>query len=75
MKGILEFDLPEDECNFKIASTAMDWALTILEMDRWLRDKLKHGHEFKNTDEALQFMRDYLNSELAGRNLNLDMIE
>ena len=37
MKAILEFDLPDDSGEFRLASTASDLYNTLWEMDQWLR--------------------------------------
>ena len=39
MEAILKFTLPEDRCAFAIASTAMDWALTVSDIDKFMRWK------------------------------------
>ena len=70
MKAILKFNLPDDECDFKIASNAMEWALSIYTLDEWLRDRIKY--DYKN---EFQPVRDQLHEILEGYNLNLDMIE
>ena len=70
MKGILKFDLPEDDCQFKIASTAMSWALALWDLDNYLRAQIKYSGK-----EDLQPIRDKLHEFLADYNLNLDMIE
>lgn len=70
MKGILKFDLPDDECQFKIASTAMDWALAMYDLENWLRGQIKYGDK-----EEYQPVRDQLHDILNDYNLNLDMIE
>ena len=43
MKAILEFNLPEEEEQFNVASKGMDWALIVWELDQNLRNKLKYG--------------------------------
>lgn len=70
MKATLEFNLPEDECNFKIASNAMNWALVCWDLDGYLRGLIKHGGK-----DELQPIRDHLHDLLNDYNLNLDMIE
>ena len=70
MKAILEFNLPDDNCDFKIASNAMEWALSINELDDWLRSQIKYGDK-----DELQPVRDQLHEILESYNLNLDMIE
>ena len=37
MKAILEFDLPQDNQEFKLATKASDWWHVCWEMDQWLR--------------------------------------
>ena len=75
MEAILKFTLPEDRCAFAIASTAMDWALTVSDIDKFMRDKLKYGFEYKTPAEALEDVRKALHEELSSRNLTLEMIE
>lgn len=42
MKAILEFDLPEDEQDFKLATKASDWWDVCWQMDQWLRAQYKY---------------------------------
>ena len=42
MKAILEFNLPEDNQEFKLATKASDWWNVCWEMDQWLRKKYKY---------------------------------
>ena len=74
MKAILEFDLPEDESDFHITSRAMNWALVAWDMDQFLRDKLKYGHDYKTVDEALEKVRDELYVILDDHEVTLDDI-
>ena len=70
MKAILEFNLPEDRDEYKAASNAMNFYLTCLDLDKWLRGEIK----YKNRNE-LQEVRDKLYEIMEYRNINLDMIE
>jgi len=74
MKAILEFNLPEDDCDFKIASRAMDWALSAWEVDQKLRGFLKHGHAFETIDAAIEGMRTFLRETLDDHGVNLEDI-
>lgn len=56
-KAILEFILPEDEWDFKAAQSGTKMRGLFFEIDQDLRNKLKHGHEFKSPDEALEYVR------------------
>jgi len=42
MKAILEFNLPEDNKEFLLASKAQNWWSVCWEMDQWLRAQYKH---------------------------------
>jgi len=73
-KGILIFDLPKEECEFKIASTAMDWALAVQDLDNQLRLWLKHGHSFLGPEDTLEWIRKLIRETLEERNISLGMI-
>lgn len=72
MKAILEFNLPEDADDFTLAKDGHGWYCAMFELDQWLRDRLKHGHEFKTADEALQGCRDMLRACMDG--LSFDQV-
>ena len=42
MKAILEFELPEDNQEFKLATKASDWWNVCWQMDQWLRAQYKY---------------------------------
>lgn len=65
MKAKLEFDLPEDEEQFNVASKAMDWALIAWDIEQQCRDWVKYdNHQFKTIEEALQGVRDIINEAM-----------
>lgn len=77
MKAALYFDMNgEDkqfqEREFKLACRASDWALVVWEIDTKLRNWLKHGHEWKTADMALEETRTFLWNTLDCYGLNLD---
>jgi hypothetical protein len=75
MKATLEFDLPEDDCAFRLASRGMDWALVVHGLvNGSLRSWLKYGHEFTTADEALEAVRDLVFSEIEAHGVSLDDI-
>jgi hypothetical protein len=43
MKGILEFDLPEDEAEMRYAQAGLDALLVLNDLDQECRSRLKHG--------------------------------
>ncbi len=66
MKAKLEFDLPEDEDAFNVASKAMDWALIAWDIEQQCRDWVKYdNHQFKTIEEALQGVRDIINEAMS----------
>lgn len=71
----LFFYFPDGECEYKIAVHAMDWALTVSDMDNFLREKLKYGHHYKTADDALEDVRNTLQVLMDNYNINIDMIE
>ena len=70
MKRILVFN--NDEQNeFEIVSRGMAWALTLWDLDQYLRNQLKYG----DAPDDLQVVRDKLHELLEDRNLSLEMVQ
>ena len=65
MKAILEFELPEDREEYVAASRGMEWALLVLDIDQFIRNKIKYEQD---KDGILQLVRDrlYFNMEEKG---------
>ena len=65
MKALLEFELPEDREEYAAASRGMDWALLVLDIDQFIRNKIKYEQD---KDGILQLVRDrlYFNMEEKG---------
>jgi len=59
-KVILEFNLPEDSQDLKLAQRGRDYFCVIFDTLQEIRDYLKYGHQFKNVDEALETIRESL---------------
>jgi len=53
MKATLEFDLPEEDYEWKRAVRCGDVECAISDFKNNLRNYWKHGHEFKTADEAI----------------------
>jgi len=68
MEAFLVFNRPNDEQEFRVASTAMEWYLTVWDLDQWLRDETKYQ------DKDYQVVRNKLREILRDRNLDLDMV-
>ena len=66
MKTTLEFNLPDEELEYKDASQGAHWHNLVCDLDEHLRQFIKH-----NGKNEYQPIRDWLNGKLADRNLNL----
>ena len=66
MKAILEFNLPEDKEEVDTASRAMDWSLLVLDIDQFIRNKIKYEQD---RDGVLQLVRNELNFQLEEKGL------
>ena len=67
MKAILEFKVPEDREEYVVVSRGMEWALLVLDIDQFIRNKIKYEQD---KDGILQLVRDrlYFNMEEKGLN-------
>lgn len=79
MKAILEFDLPEDEEDYRIAIDGYKWYLVVHEVDQWIRSILHYNSasgvdlESLNTPAmALEKVREILREEVMHNGLKLD---
>ena len=65
MKAILEFELQEDREEYVAAARGMEWALLVLDIDQFIRNKIKYEQD---RDGILQLVRDrlYFNMEEKG---------
>lgn len=54
MKAFLEFEIPQDEAEYNMANQGHSYHTVLWEISRKVRNSLKHGHKFKNADEALE---------------------
>lgn len=69
MKARLEFNLPEDNTDFKLATQGKDWWYVCWQMDQWLRKEYK----YMSDEEYCEVKYDCLNR--ARKKLNEFMIE
>lgn len=74
MKGTLEFNLPEEQSDFKLASNATSWYLVAWDMDQYLRDKIKYPEDTKSDEyyEALEQVRKEFWDIMTHRGLDFD---
>jgi hypothetical protein len=62
-KAILEFNLPEEDNDYKLATNGHSywsclWNL-MYDLDG-VRSYLKYGHKFKDADEVLEWVQNYI---------------
>jgi len=69
MKAKLEFDLPEDEYAFKIASSAQEMKDAIFNFDEYLRSVEKHRDHGNEAGKLIQEIREEF-YEALGRWVN-----
>lgn len=62
MKAKLEFELPEEQEEFKMATTAGDAYAALIELDTWLRARVKWASEDQPEEatKSYQECRDHL---------------
>jgi len=56
-KATMTFNLPEERYEYACAIHGADWKSIVYEVSMFLRNKLKHGHEYKTADEALEAVK------------------
>ncbi len=69
MKAILEFNLPEDNQEFELATKALKMYSTLWDFDLWLRSEIKYK------DKELDEVRDKLRELMNDNRIDFDMVE
>lgn len=57
MKATLEFTLPQEREEHRLATVAVQLAAEVLAINERLRNWQKHAHAFRNADEAIDAFR------------------
>jgi hypothetical protein len=76
MKAILEFNLPEDDHEFKMATTGASMHSVLWDMDQWLRAQYKYmpdGEYSADKYNAYESAREKLRELMFENNVNLDL--
>lgn len=60
MNAYLRFVLPEDKNEFILASNAQEYYSVLWDISQTIRSKLKHGHDFKSPEEALEWIQSFI---------------
>jgi hypothetical protein len=76
MKAILEFNLPEDNQEFELATKGLKFWSVLWELDQSLRSKTKYAPDSLPQDkyEAYEEIRDELRELMSNNNLDFDMV-
>ena len=76
MKAILEFNLPDDQQDFEMASNALKFWSVLYELDQDLRAKTKYASDDLPQDkyDAYQEVREKLYELMSENLISLDMV-
>jgi len=66
MKAILEFNLPEEKDEYNFANNGVNYYITLVEFDHWLRSEYKY-----NGNEAMFEVRKKLNEFINDNNIKI----
>jgi hypothetical protein len=71
MRGVLEFDLPQDQAEMRYAQAGLDALLVLNDLDQECRSRLKHGAgAFADLDDkTIEAVRDWVRGASQRRNL------
>lgn len=74
MKAILEFNLPDDQEDFKLATNAINWYIVCWDLDQELRAKTKYAPDDLPQDkyDAYEEIRDLLREYMSKRDISFD---
>ena len=72
MSGTLEFSLPEELSELKLAAEASKWRLVVAHLDGELRQKLKYDELTEETAAAYRLVRELLREEMGVYGLTFD---
>jgi hemerythrin-like domain-containing protein len=71
MKGILEFKLPEEQEDFKLAQEGVMWKLVVSDLIDFLRNETKHKDHSAEEYAIFDMVLDRLYEEIKDRNLSM----
>ena len=74
MKGILEFDLRDDQKEFETAINADKYKSVIWELDQYLRQQIKYNANNLSNDTIIAFelIRDKIREELNDYSISIE---
>lgn len=72
MKAILEFNLPEENEQHRVAVQGYDWMMLCREVDEGLRRKIKYGGYSEEVVKQLEEIKDLLWEGIRERNISFE---
>lgn len=77
MKAVLEFNLPEDQQEFELATKGMKFWSILWDLDQSLRSKTKYASDDLPQDkyDAYQEIRDELRELMSENMISFDMVK
>lgn len=77
MKAILEFNLPDDDQEFVLATNASSFWYVLYQLDQDLRAKTKYASDDLPQDkyDAYEEVRDKLHELMSASNVSFDMVQ
>ena len=75
MKATLEFNLPDDNVEFQLATNAARWYNVAWDIDQYLRSQTKYAPDSMSQEvyDALSKTRDQLREIMTDNGVNFDM--
>ena len=73
MKAIIEFNLPEDQNYYDVANQSPRMLALLWDLSEQLRSWYKHGHDFKDADDALYNIRETFYKLINEHDVNIDL--
>jgi hypothetical protein len=70
-KVSMQFDCPEENDELMTALHGIDYKILLAEVAQWLRNAQKYGHEFKNPDEVITYLRELIFEGCRDRNVDV----
>lgn len=68
-----EFNLPEDQREYEVMSQATKTQTFLWDFSQQLRAWYKHGHQFKDADDAVNGIREEFYRLLNDNEVNIDL--
>ncbi len=65
MRATLTFDLPDEDYFFECANKGFEIVKELTELQQTLRSHVKHGHNYKTIEDALEDMYTQVNNILS----------